>query len=59
MTKKDYKIIAECIGRSNTTQEVITNLIRELKLDNPLFNEIKFIDYIENKLWLKNNLPKE
>jgi len=51
MTKKDYKLIAECISKGikygqdkvHTINEIIPNLTVELKRDNANFNREKFI----------------
>ena len=51
MTKKDYKLIAECISKGikygqdkvHTVNEIISNLTVELKRDNANFNREKFI----------------
>ncbi len=42
MTRKHYKLIAECIRKAGTIEEVIDNLCVELKKDNENFNEDKF-----------------
>jgi hypothetical protein len=42
MTRKDYKLIAECISKADTIQQVIDNLCLELKQDNIRFNSEKF-----------------
>jgi len=53
MTKKDYKLIANCIKKVNTFEneynkylisksELVTRLIIALKEDNPRFNAEKF-----------------
>lgn len=56
MTKKDYIKIAEVLKRhtgsegvgeyDNAVRAITSDLMIMLKNDNPLFNEEKFIDYI-------------
>lgn len=57
MTKKDYDLIAACIGASQACyddkthkigrDDLVDRLILEMKLDNPRFNEEIFWDKVE------------
>lgn len=55
MTKKDYDIIAACIGASQTNSkcdkytidDIITRLINKMRLENPRFNEATFWERVE------------
>ena len=59
MTKRDYDMIARCIGsvRANTSDDNIIRilaiddlslkLILEMKFDNPRFNEVSFWTRVE------------
>ena len=58
MTRKDYYLIADTIRESNQDESdngliciynLLHNLCRELKNDNPRFNESKFREYILEK----------
>jgi hypothetical protein len=55
MTRKDYYLIADTIRESNQDESdngliciynLLHNLCRELKNDNPRFNESKFREYV-------------
>ncbi len=64
MTKKDYDIIAACIGASQARfwsgsvpkqviDDISTRLLLEFKLENPHFNEANFWDRVE--YWRKSH----
>ncbi len=64
MTKKDYDLIAACIGAAQANyskypeatygrDDLVDRLISEMKLDNPRFNESKFWERVE--YWRKQH----
>jgi hypothetical protein len=61
MTKKDYELIAACIGASmtdtrncqNTIYDIARRLNVELKLDNPRFDTDRFFALVEH--WRKSH----
>ena len=52
MTKKDYILIADILANRFEQTEIITiceDFINMLEKDNPHFDRVKFIAYINNK----------
>jgi hypothetical protein len=48
LSKKDYVAIAEIIKNSKTEKEMITGLMGYFSEDNPRFDPIRFMKYINN-----------
>lgn len=44
MTKKDYKVIAECIRNEADIVRVVDKLVIKFEADNKLFDRQKFYD---------------
>lgn len=42
LTKKYYRMIADCISASDCESDLINRLCREFRIDNSNFNEDKF-----------------